>query len=50
VVNVSSIAFECWNIFLSIAFVTARFGILLFMTLTFIGRLDRPLLADDLGR
>ena len=49
-INVASIALECWHIFLSVAFVTSRAGILIFMSLLFIGRVDRPILAEDLGK
>ncbi len=48
-VNVASIALECWHIFLAIAFVISRVGILIFNALMFIGRLDRTVLAEDLS-
>ena len=49
-INIASVALECWHIFLAIAFVISRAGVLILMTLLFIGRVDRTLLADDLGK
>ncbi len=48
-VNVANVALECWHIFLAITFVISRGGILIFMSFLFIGRVDRTVLADDLG-
>ncbi len=47
--NVVNVAFECWHIFLSIAFVISRAVILIFVSLIFIGRVDRTVLAEDIG-
>ena len=49
-INIISVAFECWHIFLSIAMVTARAGIFLLQLMFFIGRIDRPFLSEDLGK
>jgi hypothetical protein len=46
--NVATIAFECWNVFLSIPPVIIRAFKLIFIALFFIGRIDRPLLANDI--
>ncbi len=50
IANITSLAYECWHMFLSIGFVTARIAILLLLTIIFIGRLDRPFLAEDIGK
>lgn len=48
-VNVASVALECWHFFLAIPLVISRAAILIFTALFFIGRVDRPVLAEDLG-
>eukprot|EP00551_Chaetoceros_affinis_P002248 CAMPEP_0203652418 /NCGR_PEP_ID=MMETSP0088-20131115/30106_1 /ASSEMBLY_ACC=CAM_ASM_001087 /TAXON_ID=426623 /ORGANISM="Chaetoceros affinis, Strain CCMP159" /LENGTH=229 /DNA_ID=CAMNT_0050511955 /DNA_START=709 /DNA_END=1398 /DNA_ORIENTATION=- len=48
-INIVSVALECWHIFLSIAFVTTRAIILIVLAVFFIGRIDRKFLADDIG-
>ncbi len=49
-VNIVSVALECWHIFLSIAFVTGRAIVLVLLALFFIGRIDRKFLADDISK
>jgi hypothetical protein len=46
--NVATIAFECWNVFLAIPLVISRVFKLILIALFFIGRIDRPFLADDI--
>jgi hypothetical protein len=48
--NVATIAFECWNVFLAIPLVVARAAKILLIALFFIGRIDRPILAEDIGK
>jgi hypothetical protein len=50
VVNIASVAFECYHFTLAIASVSTRFVKLLAMSLLFIGRVDRPILSDDLRK
>lgn len=50
IANITALAYECWHIFLSIGFVTARAFILVFLCFIFIGRQDRPFLAEDIGK
>ncbi len=49
-INIVSVALECWHIFLSVVFVTGRAAILILLALFFIGRIDRKFLADDISK
>jgi len=48
VVNTTSVALECWHVFLAIPFVISRAAILIATSVLFIGRVDRTVLAEDI--
>mmetsp|Transcript_35094 Transcript_35094/g.85006 ORF Transcript_35094/g.85006 Transcript_35094/m.85006 type:complete len:224 (+) Transcript_35094:3020-3691(+) len=46
--NVFNVALECWALALSLAFVAGRLAKFLVITSFYVGRIDRPVLADGL--
>lgn len=46
--NVFNVALECWSLALTLAFVAGRLAKFLVITSFYVGRIDRPVLADGL--
>jgi len=49
VCNLVTVAFECWNLALTVGFVLARATKLILISIVFIGRFDKPVLAEGVG-
>jgi len=47
--NIVDIGLECWNLALSASFILMRSVKLILITITYLGRIDRHLLDEDVG-
>lgn len=48
--NIATVALECWHIGITGLSVITRLAKLLIVTIMYLGRIDRPFLADDLRK
>jgi len=46
--NIATVVLECWHIGITLLAIISRLGKLLAITILYLGRIDRPFLADDL--